>query len=244
MINPGDQLGSSVNCLVNEYDTIAHNLANVNTSGYKRHVSQFSRELSRILGDNEDHVPMGEIKRKGGIDFTQGSLIGTERPLDVALSGNGFFQVETPDGPLYTRNGVFHVNRLGRLVDLSGRMVAGADGPINIPAGVSESSINIAEDGTVSSGEARLGRLKIVDFGVDQDKLVGAGENCYLAPATVRPTAAESVTVRQGYQENSNVKLTTELVDLISVSRLYETNMNVMKRRRENSKAILGIASG
>jgi flagellar basal body rod protein FlgG len=197
-----------------------------------------------MLGDNEDQVPVGEIKRKGGIDFTQGSLIATGRPLDAALSGNGFFALETPDGPLYTRNGVFHVNRLGRLVDLSGRMVSGADGPINIPAGVSESSINIAEDGTVKSGEARLGRLKIVDFGVDQDKLIGAGENCFIAPASVRPTAAESVTVRQGYQENSNVKLTTELVDLISVSRLYETNMNLLKKRHENAKVVLGIANG
>ena len=244
MINPDNHLGSSINCLVNEYNTIAHNMANVNTSGYKRHVSQFSRELSRMSGDNEGHVPSGEIKIKGAIDFTQGSLVGTGRPLDIALSGNGFLALETPDGPLYTRNGVFHVNRLGRLVDMSGRMVAGAGGPINIPAGVSEGSISISEDGTVSSGAAELGRLKIVDFGVDQDKLIGAGENCFIAPATVRPTAADSVTVRQGYQENSNVKLTGELVDLISVSRLYETNMNVMRKRRENSKAILGVANG
>lgn len=243
MINPGDHLGSSINSLTNEYNSIAHNMANVNTSGYKRHVNMFSQELMKRIADtSEEQVPAGEVKSKGAIDYTQGSLLGTGRPLDAALSGKGFFVIESPEGPLYTRNGVFHVNNAGRLVDLSGRNVAGAEAPINIPAGVSELSINIAEDGSVKADGADLGRLRLVEF-ADDGKLIPAGENCFVAPKDANPVEAKNVTIRQGYQENSNVKVMTELVDLISVSRLYEMNMSLLRKRHENSKVILGVAN-
>ena len=244
MINPGDHLGSSINALTNEYNTIAHNIANVNTSGYKRHVNMFSQELmKRIANTGEDQVLVGEIKSNGAIDFSQGSLGRTGRPLDAALNGKGFFVIETADGPLYTRNGVFHVNNAGRLVDLSGRTVAGKDAPINVPAGVSELSINIAEDGGVKANGVAFGTLKMVEF-ADEEKLIPAGESCYIAPKDVKPVAAKNATIRQGYKEKSNVKLMTELVDLISISKLYETNMNILRKRRENSKAMLGVANG
>lgn len=243
MINPGDHLGSSINALTNEYNSIAHNIANVNTSAYKRHVNIFSQELmKRIAGRGEDQVPMGEVKSKSSIDFTQGSLSRTGRPLDTALSGKGFFVIETADGPLYTRNGVFHMNNVGRLVDLSGRNVAGVDAPINIPAGVSDSSINITEDGIVQANGVNLGKLRLVEF-ADESKLIAAGESCFVAPKNVVPATATNLTIRQGYQEKSNVKLMTELVDLISISKLYETNMNILRRRRENSKAMLSVAN-
>ena len=244
MTNPGDQLSSSINALTNEYNTIAHNIANVNTSGFKRHVSMFSQELMKRVADTgDDQVPVGEIKSTGAIDFSQGSLARTGRPLDAALNGKGFFVIETADGPLYTRNGVFHVNGDGRLVDLLGRTVAGKDAPINVPAGVSELSIKIAEDGGVNADGVALGKLKMVEF-ADEEKLIAAGESCFFAPKDVKPIAAKDSMVTQGYQEKSNVKLMTELVDLISISKLYETNMNILRRRRENSKAMLGVANG
>ena len=86
MINPGDHLGSSINALTNEYNSIAHNMANVNTSGYKRHVNMFSQELMKRIADTgEDSVPVGKIKSNGAIDFSQGSLGRTGRPLDAAF---------------------------------------------------------------------------------------------------------------------------------------------------------------
>ncbi|MBE0535203.1 MAG: flagellar hook basal-body protein [Phycisphaerae bacterium] len=245
MANGVDHVGSSINALANEYHTIAHNMANINTAGYKRKVNLFSRELIERMSDaGDDSLPASQVKSKASIDFSQGTMIRTDRPLDLAIAGKGFFVIETPDGPLYTRNGTFHVNPQGQLVDLSGRLVGGVDAPITLPPNVSELAIQVAEDGRVSADEAFLGTLKIVDFGADEHKLVCVGENCFAAPRDVRPAAVEEHVVRQGYQENSNVKMMSELVDLISVSRLYETNMNLLRKRAENSRTILGVANG
>ena len=244
MVNPAGQLGSSVNALTDEYYAVAHNLANINTAGYKRRVSSFSRELmEQMSGDSSMSVPQGEISVTNVIDFSQGSLLKTERSLDVAISGKGFFIIETPNGPLYTRNGAFDTNPQGQLVDLEGRIVAGANGPIVIPAGVSVQQVAISDDGGVRAGNAALGRLKVVDFEEDEDKLVAVGKNCFAAPEDVTPAAAQKTLMKQGYQENSNVQRMEELVNLVTVSRLYETNMRLLQRRQENAKVILGVAN-
>jgi len=245
MANGLDHVGSSINALSNEYHTIAHNMANMNTVGYKRKVNLFSRELTDRMGNGGDEsLPAGQIKSKAQIDFSQGALTRTDRALDLAIAGSGFFVVETPDGPLYTRNGIFHVTTQGQLVDMSGRLVGGADAPITVPPTTSEQSIQISEDGRVRAGGADLGKLKIVDFGADEDRLTAVGENCFAAPSDVRPAALEAAVIRQGYRESSNVKVMSELVDLMSVSRLYEMNMNMLKKRQENSRTILGVANG
>ncbi len=245
MIRGMDHIGSSVNALTNEYHTIAHNMANLNTAGYKRKVSLFSRELTERMGQvGDDSLPPSRVKSKAAIDFSQGTLTRTDRSLDLAIAGKGFFVIETPDGPFYTRNGIFHVNPQGQIVDMSGRLVGGVDAPITVPPNVSEQSIQIAEDGRVHAEGAMLGQLKIVDFGADEHKLVSVGENCFAAAPDLLPQPSETPVVRQGYQENSNVKMMSELVDLISVSRLYETNMNLLRKRSENSRTIIGVANG
>ena len=104
--------------------------------------------------------------------------------------------------------------------------------------------ISIGEDGNISVAGGSLGKLKVVDFKEDEGNLFAVGKNCFGAPKDVQPVAAEKASIRQGYQENSNVNRMEELVDLITVSRLYETNMRLMVRRRENAKAILGVANG
>jgi flagellar basal-body rod protein FlgF len=245
MVNPGGQLGSSVSALTNDYYIIAHNLANINTAGYKRKVNSFTRELARQMSDGPDgSVPEGEISINSVFDFSQGSLLKTNRSLDAAINGKGFFVVETPDGPLYTRNGVFQVNSQGQLVDLEGRMISGDSGPIVIPADVSVQQVNIGEDGNVSADGSSLGRLKVVDFKEDEGKLFAVGKNCFGAPQGVQPAVAEEALTRQGYQENSNVERMEEVVGLMTVSRLYETNMKLLMRHHENAKAIIGVANG
>ena len=244
MVNPGGELGTSVNSLTKQYSVIAHNLANINTAGYKRTVNSFSRELMARLSDvQEVSVPEGRIKIDSALDFSQGSLLKTDRSLDAAINGKGFFVVETPDGPLYTRNGMLQVNLQGQLVDQEGRIVSGAEGPIIIPSGVSVQEINIGEDGNINTAGGSLGRLKVVDFKEDEGKLFAVGKNCFGAPNDVQPGAAEEALTRQGYQENSNVERMEEVVGLITVSRLYETNMKLLMRRQENAKAIIGVAN-
>lgn len=245
MVDSVGQLGSGLDALMKEYHTVAHNIANVNTTGYKRRVNSFTRELmNQISGGGEESVSAAEIKTNGSIDFSTGSLLSTGRPLDVAILGSGFFVVETPDGPLYTRNGVFQINTQGQLVDLGNRIVAGEGGPVVVPPTVSELEVNIAGDGNVKAGQALLGRLRLVDFGDRENELESVGKSCFRAGPDLLPGGAENMSLKQGYRENSNVKLVEELVDLIGVSRLYEINMGLLRKRRENSQAMLSVANG
>ena len=122
-------------------------------------------------------------------------------------------------------------------------MISGDSGPIVIPADVSVLQVNIAEDGNVSADGSSLGRLKIVDFKEDEEKLFPAGKNCFGAPEGVVPAAAKKALIKQGFQENSNVERMEEVVGIITVSRLYETNMKLLARRHENAKAIIGVAN-
>ena len=138
-------LSSSIQALTQEYEAVAQNLANMSTAGYKRTMSSFNREMLSRLSESPDTMPAdGTIQVTSYRDFGQGSLVKTDRPLDLAIQGKGFFVVETPEGPLYTRNGTFQIQRDGRLVDLNGRNVAGADGPVIIPPTVNEQSISVS----------------------------------------------------------------------------------------------------
>ncbi len=246
MVNSPSALGSGINALSQEYQTIANNLANMNTNGYKRQVNAFSRKLMELTGSGpKSDLTMGSLIPRNSLDFSQGTVARTDRLLDVAIQGRGFLVIETPQGPLYTRNGALQISPQGNLVDLQGRIIAGEGGPIVIPPGISESDINISGDGRISGrGGIQLGALSLVDFGEDQGRLTPAGFNCYKAPAGVNPAPAEDVKVSQGFRENSNVKPVEELVGMISVSRLYEMHMGIMRKQQDNMKILLGVANG
>ena len=234
------QIKASLNSLTNEFSAITHNLANASTVGYKRKFSQFSKELMALQGvdsKEEDRVDMN-----AAFDLSQGSITETGRQLDLALYGDGFFKIETPDGALYTRNGMFHVNHNGQLVDSQGRMVSGQSGAISIPSTVSLSEVNVSSDGSVSDGKVSIDRLTIVDFKDDKNKLIPAGMNCFSVPDEIEGKEAENVIVKQGYLESSNVKVVEELVNMITVSRLYEANMKFLAKKSENGESIMGVA--
>ena len=227
-----------------EFDIIAHNLANVNTAGYKRQCNAFSKSLETRQTGEQTYSP-GVIDLTSAFDFSQGNTIETGRPLDFAMYGKGFFVIETPTGPLYTRNGVFHVNQNGQIVDSQGRIVAGGAGPITIPGGVVPSQLSVTGKGGISSGGTTIGQFRLVEFKDDEKKLVPAGDSCYRMPEQdVRPVEAENVVVKQGYQEGSNVKMIDELVDMLMVSRLYEANMKFITAQKEASSSILSVAMG
>jgi flagellar basal body rod protein FlgG len=160
------------------------------------------------------------------------------------MQGKGYLVIETPEGPLYTRSGILQIQRDGRVVDVNGRNVAGVDGPIILPSTISELSISISENGTLKSGQTVLGQLKIVDFGDSENRLVADGFNCFRAPQDVMPAPADKASVQQGYRENSNVKAVDEMVNLMMVSRMYETNMNILRKRQDYTRAILTVANG
>ena len=235
---------SSTDALMQEFNVITHNLANISTVGYKRICNAFTKALEAQQAAEGTYSP-GSIDLNSALDFSQGSIVETGRPLDFALYGKGFFVIETPEGPLYTRNGIFHTNQDGQIVNSHGRIVAGEAGPITIPPGVALSQLNVSSDGTVSVSRTMIGKFRLVNFGDEQSKLVPAGASCFKMPhEAVQPTPAEHVVVKQGYQEASNVEMIEELVNMIIVSRLYEANMKLLSAQKETSSSIMNVAMG
>lgn len=232
--------GSSMGALSRYYLVITHNLANANTAGYKRRVESMRQSLTTQSTTGTD----GKVVGQTFIDFRQGRLVRTGRAMDVALQGkSGFFVVETPEGPLYTRNGVFRLNAQRQLVDSNGRIVAGESGPIVIPGNVGANGVNISSDGQISANEQSIGKFRIVQFD-KPDLLRPVGNNCFRAPTSAGIQPAEKFTVHQGFQEGSNVSVVEELVELITVARLYEANAKSIKAHDERMKSILQVALG
>ena len=237
-----DQVSTSIDALTQEFNIIAHNLANVSTVGFKRRCNAFSKSLE--AQDPESYSP-GTIDLNSAFDFSQGSIVETGRPLDFALHGKGFFVIETPEGPRYTRNGIFSTNQNSQIVDSLGRIVAGQVGPITIPGNVGISQLNVANDGTINVGETTIGKFRLVDFNDNENKLLPTGDSCYLMPdVNIQPVEAENIIVKQGYQEASNVQIIDELVDMILVSRLYEANMKSLSAEQQASGSLMSVAMG
>ena len=236
------QVSSSINALMREYETITNNLANVSTAGDKRRCNAFSKSLQGQMSGADKNLA-GSIELNSSIDFSQGNLSETGRMLDFALYGKGFFVIETPNGPLYTRNGIFHTNQNGQIINSQERIVAGEGGPITIPSDVGIPQVSVSSDGSISAGNTTIGKFQLVDFEDNEDKLVPTGDSCYRMPdKNIQPVAAENIIVKQGNQEVSNVKMIEELVDMIMVSRLYEANMKFIAARKEVASSITSAA--
>jgi flagellar basal-body rod protein FlgF len=237
------QVSSSLNALMKEFDVITQNLANVSTTGYKRRCSNFSAALAAQISDAGEGENANVIA-PGQIDFSQGNVIETGRPLDVALDGKGFFVIETPDGPLYTRHGVFRMNQNGQIVDGQGRMVAGDAGPLSVPAEVDTSEIRIGDDGRIFARGSLVGQFRIVDFAKAGEALKPVGYNCFQAAKDAELATAETVVTKQGYQEASNVQVVEEMVNMIMVSRIYEANTKLLNAKKDTSNSAIGVAMG
>jgi flagellar basal-body rod protein FlgF len=245
MTQPITLVGSSVDALTRELEIITHNLANASTTGFKRRCNAFSKILDKQQGGPETYSP-GTIDLKSAFDFSQGNLVKTDRTLDFALGSRGFFVIETLNGPLYTRNGVFNTNQNGQIVDSMGRTVSGESGPITLPASVSVSDIQVSPNGQMTANGTVVGKFKVVDFKEeDESKLVPAGDNCFvMTDINIQPMPAENAVIKQGVQESSNVKIVDELVDMVMVTRLYEANMRYVSAQKENSSALTSVAMG
>jgi flagellar basal-body rod protein FlgF len=237
------QIGASLDALTREFDVIANNLANAGTTGYKRRCTAFTKAL-QDQGSGTDSQGGQEEPPASPLDFSQGNLVATGRTLDFALHGKGFFVLETPDGPLYTRHGVFQTNQNGQMTDMSGRVVAGAGGPIAIPSDVDPSDLYCSTDGRISAGGAEIGQFRIVEFRDKENQLIPTGSTCFVAPKDVAPADVESPVVQQGYQEASNVRLVDELVNMIMVSRLYESNMRMVNTKKDTTDSMINVAMG
>jgi flagellar basal body rod protein FlgG len=245
MTDISTQVNNSLNNLKNEFNVITHNLANVSTAGYKRRFNIFAKVLKQQVGYEGNISGSQGSRSKSAIDFSQGSLTRTGRSLDLALFGKGFFTLETPNGQLYTRKGMFHINENKQLVDDENRIVAGQSGAIAVPQNVSPAEIHISEDGTLRANDIQIGKLKLADFEDNQDKLIPAGKGCfYMTDSRIEPELPEKTIVKQGSLEGSNVEMIEELVDMIMVNRTYEANMKILSATRDASGSLMSVAMG
>lgn len=235
-------VASKMEALTEQYRTITRNLAHASTSGYKRQVTDFANALAAAQTAGESSSGSAMVQGSTSTDFTQGQLVHTGRNLDLGLDGKGFFVVDTPQGELYTRAGVFNLSPQGTLVDYAGRPVAGEQGPITLPRNISTSRLTVAMDGTVSAEGRKLGKLKIVQF-AKSSQLEEAGECSYKASPNAEKVDSSGNRVRQEYQEASNVVPIQEMVQLIQVSRLYEASAKSITTQDERSRALLRVAT-
>jgi flagellar basal-body rod protein FlgF/flagellar basal-body rod protein FlgG len=200
-------------------DTIANNLANASTVGYRAQHNIFSSVLAAAGSGNsalDQAINNYGILSGTTLDQTQGALQKTGNDLDVAIQGSGFFAVETAGGTMYTRNGGFQVSGKGQLVTAAGDPVLGDQGDIAMVPG----PVTISADGTISSRGAVSGKLKLVEF-PPGTKMTPVGNNYYSAPAGTE-TAATDSSVHQGMLESSNVNPITSMVEPITAQRSAE----------------------
>ncbi len=208
---------SGLRARIQSLDVLANNLANATTAGYK-----LDREFYSMFGE-EDASLGGGIKLpmidKHWTDFTQGTLDPTGNPLDVALSGKGFFAVNGSNGPLYTRNGAFRISPTGVLTAADGLPVRSTTGgQIQVRPGA---AIEINAEGVVSQSGQQIGRLEITDF-ADPGGLAKSGNSYFRADANAKKTIPAGTTVAQGRLESSNVVAAESAVRLVGVMRHSE----------------------
>ena len=227
-------------------DVIANNLANVNTTGFKRSQIDFKDLLYTQMIAAGVEVASG-INNPGGVEvgngvrvaatpkiFRLGEMENTANPLNVAIQGDGFLQVTMPDGTTrYTRDGGLLLNANGQLVTAGGHALTPA---ITIPA--DSEGVEIGPDGTVTnlsaSGDTAVGKILLARF-LNPSGLDSVGNNLFAenlasgTPTTGEPGAAGFGTLRSGFLEKSNVQMVTELVNLIKAQRAYEINSRAIK---------------
>jgi flagellar basal-body rod protein FlgF len=217
-------------------DVVTNDIANMDTVGFKSD-EMISRSFSDMLLNKINDPDIVNQRQEVGplstgthidqvfTDFSPGPLEETDQQTDLALQGDGFFAVSTPQGVRYTRSGNFTVNSNGYLVTQEGYYVLGQGGG-NLKVGTGDFSV--AGDGTITAGGQSVGKLRLVTFQNLTD-LRKTGNNLYTTYNNAQPVDATNPDVKQGWQETSNVDMSTVMVDMMSTERNYQSNQQVVK---------------
>lgn len=226
-----------------QMDIIANNIANMNTTAYKRESVMFNEYLSEVEGSLPDDFKKVSFVHEMGVarQMSNGELITTNNSLDIALEGDGMFKVEKTDGNIaYTRNGHFSLSPDNMIITSGGHQVLDTeDAPIQLPLNTQE--FTIAEDGTVSDKQgAVLGTINVLEF-QDYGAMKKIGDNLYSADEIGTP--ATNFRIAQGMLETSNVSPVLEITNMIQLSRAYASTSSLMdKVQQTTSDAINRIA--
>lgn len=209
-------------------DVLANNLANVNTAGFKRDRMVFESLLANVKNPSQATATLTDApvmsEAKFTTDFSAGPVKQTGNTLDLALDGDGFFVVNTPQGRAYTRQGNFHLDGSSRLVTADGYEVLGNGGPITVKGG----KVEIDSKGGVIVEGNRVASLEIVDFPKPY-QLQKAGDALFLPTGQGGEQPATSTGLKQGFLEDSNVNPILEMAQLIETTRYYESCVKAIR---------------
>lgn len=208
-----------------QLETISNNLANISTNGFKRD-QVFQKTLNEKI--NSFQSVSGVPSSDSAVDFTQGTLVGTNRPLDVALSGDGLFVIEAPNGEAYTRDGRFTINNEGLLSTLDGYAVLGEGGPVELDLQQKEpTQLLINEAGEILLDGQIIDKLKIVSYEDQAFKKLGSNLMELSAAGELNPAA--NYAIKQGFLEESNVNPIAEMIAMMDVMHQYQMSEKVIK---------------
>lgn len=227
-------------------EVIANNLANINTTGFKKDAM-----FVEMMNDPgvAPHPNAGELTTRLNVertvDFGEGSLNETNNPLDVALQGKGYFVVQTPQGERYTRNGNFTVALDGTLTTNEGLSVLGTEGKIRFPdlQKMAQENVVITETGEIGVGKTQIGKLRVVEF-KEELKLKKAGESLFRVEPDNDPkmTGNEFPIIRQGFLEESNVDGIAEMIEMIEITRNFESNQKAIASQDATLERLFEVA--
>ncbi len=242
------QAASGMNASTRWQEVIAENLGASQVPGFKRQDISFSAVQAGFMPRARGVQP-GPAQRyqmplaAASINFQPGELRPTGVSTDLAIEGAGFFEVRTPNGTrAYTRDGEFHLDSQGQLVNKQGLAVMSETGPLQADP-QNTSPLNVAANGEVSQGGQSLGRIKVAGFN-DLRVLVPAGAGCFvLADPAIQPSTSTTATLHQGFLESSNASSVLEMGNLISAMRLYEANQKVAQMEDDRLSKLIGNAT-
>lgn len=213
-------------------EVIANNLANLNTSGFKANLYEAQTWYQNSAnGQNLTNGGTYIVQYPNGVDMSPGALITTGRPLDVAVSGNGWLAIQGPNGEAYTKGGSLKIDANGQLMTASGQAVLGDGGAISIPPA---QSVEIGSDGTITivplDGDSRtvaiLDRLKLVTLDVN-NAVKNADGSLQLRGGGAAPVD-ETIQIVGGALEGSNVNAVDQMVEMISAGRDFDAQMKIL----------------
>jgi flagellar basal-body rod protein FlgF len=214
-------------------DLVANNLANSSTSGYKTDGEFYTMFTSEAAGEDASGPSSVPMIRRQWTDFTAGLLEPTNNPLDFGISGKGFFVVQGPSGPVYTRNGNFRFSSGGSLVTSEGYPLLQQNGQ-PFKANTSQ-PVDVSRDGEISQNGNSIGRIKIVEFS-DSSSLTKRGANYFLNTTGQEPVDSTTTQVYQGKIESSNVSASHGAVSIVGLSRQFEMMQKAITLSNDMSK--------
>lgn len=211
-----------------QMDIIANNIANASTTAFRNESVLFEEYVVNTdPALNQINNQIAFVQDRGVVrNLAEGEFTKTDNELDCAISGKGYFQVQDPDGNIYyTRNGHFHVDDQGQIVTTKGDPVLDSFGqPITV--NLNDSTINIADDGTITAASGRRGRIGVVSVPNEQD-MESIGDSMFKTDQKVTPT--DKVKIISGMLESSNVEPIIELTKMVDVLRSYQSTAKLLQ---------------